>query len=144
MPELQTQAPEGAKFEYDEVKTQRGQSSLGEVPILVWENVDKAREFYGDEAIADVLNGTSLRVSFQSIARRQKIAGKTDDDIAKAMVEFRPGKRVGGVSTPVSRARTQAAAAAEKLGDQSSLLNEILAKVAAGTITAEELAMLNG
>lgn len=140
---MNVEAPAGAKFEYDEVKTARGQTSLGEVPILVWEDVEKAREHYGDEGIAAVLDGTSLRVAFQAIARRNKIAGKTDDEIAKAQIEYRPGKRVVGASTPVSRARKAADSAATKLGDKADLLTELLRRIETGEVTAEELAIFN-
>ena len=96
---LTVTAPTGAEFVFDEVKTERGTKSLGEVPILVWRNVAAALTHYGEEGIGDILDGTSLRVSFQNIARRFKAAGKTDDEIAAAQVAFKPGKR-SGVSTP--------------------------------------------
>lgn len=137
-------APAGAHFEEDEVKTNRGQQSLGTVPILVWDDVQGARDHYTDEGIAAVLDGTSLRVAFQAIARRMKLQTKTDDEIAAVQIAYRPGKRAVGASTPVSRARKAADTAAEKLGAEGAdLLTTILGKIAAGTITAEELAILN-
>ncbi len=137
------QAPEGAHFDYDEVKTAKGTQSLGAHPLLVWDNLDAARAFYGDEGIKDILDGTSLRVSFQSIARRMTLAKKTDDDIANAQVAFRPGKRQGGVSTPVSRARNAAGKAAEKVGEANAdLVSQLLEKVARGEISTEDLAAL--
>lgn len=139
---LTVTAPEGAHFDYDEVKTARGTQSLGEKPLLVWDNVESARATYGDEGLAAILDGTSLRVSFQSIARRLAIAGKTDDEIAQAQISFRPGKRVGGASTPVSRSRRAAGDAAEKLGDKGDLVAAFLEKVARGEITEEDLAAL--
>jgi hypothetical protein len=57
MTELSIQAPEGAEFVYDEVKTERGQKSLGEWPLLVWRDVEAARIHYGDDAILDILAG---------------------------------------------------------------------------------------
>lgn len=102
--------PAGASFEYDEVKTDRGQTSLGQVPILTWgsdeESIQHAIAFYGAEGISNILNGTSLRVSFQGIARNGKDPKKnwTDEQIAQKQIEFRPGKREGGQSTPASRA----------------------------------------
>lgn len=138
MPELNTAAPNGSHFEFEEVKTAKGTQSLGEVPILVWDNVDAAVEYYGADAVRDVLDGTSLRVSFQSIARRYKAAGKSIDEIAKAEVDFRPGKRAGGVSTPVSRAQRAAKSAAEKVGDGDALA-QLLEKVAAGEIDLASL-----
>lgn len=136
-------APAGSHFESEEVRTQRGEKSLGEQPILVWDDLAAARTHYGDEGIINSLDGTSLRVSFQSIARRFAMAGKTADDIAKAQVEFKPGKRQGGVSTPVSRARNMAAKAADKLGEKGDLVATFLARVAAGEISDEDLAALS-
>ena len=53
-------APDGAEFEMEEVKTARGTKSLGEVPILTWKSLERAREYFGDEGILDILDGTSL------------------------------------------------------------------------------------
>lgn len=141
MPELQIAAPEGAHFDYEEVKTAKGQSSLGNVPILVWTDLEKARAFYGDESICNVLDGTSLRVSFQNIARRYKIANKSDEEIAKAMVDFRPGKRVVGESTPASRAARLAKTATEKVGGGETV-EKLLAKIASGELSASDLEAL--
>jgi hypothetical protein len=141
MPELQVAAPAGAHFEYEEVKTAKGAESLGSVPILIWDGLKEAVEFYGgEEAITDVLDGTSLRVSFQNIARRLKIAGKTDEEIADAMLKFRPGKRQVGASTPASRAARQAKAATEKVGGDA--VEKLLAKIAAGELSAADLEAL--
>jgi hypothetical protein len=102
--------PPGARFEYDEVKTDRGATSLGQVPILTWgddeQSIQQAIAYYGAEGISNILNGTSLRVSFQSIARRLKDPkkNKSDEEIALEQINFRPGKREGGQSTPASRA----------------------------------------
>lgn len=139
---LSVQAPQGAHFEFDEVKTAKGTQSLGEKPVLVWDDVEAARSQYGDEGIRDILDGTSCRVSFQAIARRMALAGKTDDEIANAQIAFRPGKRVGGVSTPVSRAKRAAGEAAEKLGDRSDLVTALLEKIARNEITEDDLASL--
>lgn len=136
-------APEGAHFEMEEVKTAKGTQSLGEVPILVWDTLDGARAQYGDEGITDMLDGTSARVSFQSIARRFKAAGKSSDEIAAAQVAFRPGKRVGGVSTPVSRARNAAGRAAERVGD-SDALTALLEKIASGALSMDDINALAG
>ena len=142
MPELAVAAPEGAHFEYEEVKTAKGATSLGHVPILVWDKLDAATSHYGEEALRDILDGTSLRVSFQNIARRFKIASKTDEEIATAMIEFKPGKRAGGVSTPVSRAQKAAKTAAEKgNGDDIALLLE---KIANGELSPAEITALVG
>ncbi len=104
--------PPGSSFEYGEVKTDRGTRSLGQVPLLTWgedaESVNHMIAFYGPEGIANMANGTSFRVSFQGIARRMKEKGKSDEEIAKEMIDFRPGKREGGQSTPASRVANQA------------------------------------
>lgn len=137
---ITTEAPEGAHFEFEEVKTARGTESLGEVPLLVWDDLDKARAFYTDEGILAVLDGTSLRVSFQGTARRLKAANKADDDIAKAQSEFRPGRRQGGQSTPTSRATRAAKSASEKVNGDA--ISELLEKIASGQISAETLAAM--
>ena len=144
MSPLTVSPPEGAEFVFDEVKTDRGAKSLGDVPILKWNDANAAVDYYGEEGICDVLDGTSLRVSFQSIARRGKIGGKSDDEIAKAQVEFKPGKRAVGASTPVSRAKRTAAKAAEKLGEQGDAVTALLEAVAAGKLSAEDIQALVG
>lgn len=137
---LTLSAPTGAHFDYDEVKTDRGQKSLGQVPILIWDDLQAAVDHYGVEGIKNVLDGTSLRVSFQGIARRLKAAGKTDDEIAKAELEFRPGKRQGGQSTPASRAANAAKKASEKVNGDA--ISQLLNAMAEGKITQEQLAAL--
>lgn len=132
-------APAGAHFAFDEVKTDRGTKSLGEVPLMVWDSLDGAVEHYGDEGVLASLDGTSLRVSFQSIARRMKIAGKSDDEIAAAQAEFKPGKRAVGVSTPVTRSKRAAGQAAEALGEEADVVTDLLKKVAAGELSADDL-----
>ena len=139
---LTIEAPEGAEFEMEEVKTGKGLRSLGQVPILVWAQLPRAIEYYGDEGVRDVLDGTSLRVSFQNIARRFASAGKTMDEIAQAQINFRPGKRVAGVSTPVSRAGNAARKAAEKLGDKADDVTAFLEKISRGEISEEQLKAL--
>ncbi len=129
MSELTVTAPEGSHFAFEEVKTAKGAESLGEVPILVWDTLAGAVANFGEEGVTDVLDGTSLRVSYQGIARRLKAGGKTDDDIAKAQADFKPGKRQGGASTPQSRAVRSVKAASEKVdGDTLAMIMERIAK----------------
>lgn len=143
MSSLTVQAPQGSHFEFEEVKTKHGKDTLGPRPILVWDSVQDAAAYYGDEGILRILDGTSTRVSFQSIARRMAIAGKSDDEIAKAQVDFRPGTRVVGESTPVSRAARAARAASEKLGGESGdAIAAFLEKVANGEIDLARVAEL--
>ncbi len=136
---MEVAAPEGARFEFEEVRTDRGATSLGNVPILVWTALDAAVERYGEAGIVNVLDGTSLRVSFQGTARRMKIAGKTDDEIAQAQIDFKPGSRQPGQSTPVSRAKSAAKRAAEAMGEEGDSISELLDKIAAGDISQEEV-----
>ena len=142
-------APTGSHFEYEEVRTAKGTKSLGEVPILVWDDVQAMLAHYGEEGIKDMADGTSFRVSFQSIARRFKSvtkdgaeSTKTDDDIAKAQIDFRPGKRQGGASTPVSRAKRAAGSAADKVGGDA--VAALLEQIASGKLTAADLEALTG
>jgi len=137
--DMQVTAPEGSHFEFEEVKTAKGQSSLGNVPILVWDDYSKMTEYYGEAGILTIADGTSLRVSFQNIARRMKIAGKTNDEIATAMTSFRPGNRQGGASTPVTRSARLAKTASEKLGDNAAKLEELLGKIASGELSLDEI-----
>jgi anti-sigma28 factor (negative regulator of flagellin synthesis) len=142
MGNLTVVAPDGAHFEFEPVRTEHGTKDLGEVPILVWDDEALARACYGAEGITDILDGTSLRVSFQGIARRYRIAGKSDDESAKTQIAFRPGKRAVGVSTPVSRAANMAKKASEKVsGDK---IAEFLQQIADGKISEEDLAGLVG
>lgn len=144
MSELTVTAPDGAVFDFEEVKTDSGQRSLGSVPILRWTDGHKALEFYTPEKIADILDGTSLRVSFQSIARRARAKGASDDDIARKQLEFRPGKREIGESTPASRAASAAKRASTAIGgDGGDLIAAFLAKVAKGEIDRDTLARIS-
>jgi len=136
---LTVAAPEGAHFEFEEVKTARGTTSLGDVRLLVWDDLDAAVVHYGIKGVMDVLDGTSLRVSFQNIARRYKAAEKSADEIAAAQVAFRPGSRMSG-TTPKSRATKAVAGAAEKIGGDQ--VSKILEGIANGSISAETLAAL--
>lgn len=143
--ELNVTAPEGAEFELEEVKTARGTKSLGDVPILVWKDLQKAIAFYGNEGLCDVLDGTSLRVSFQNIARRYASVGKSMDEIATAQINFRPGKRAVGASTPVSRAGSAARRAAEAVGpEKAEAITKLLERLARGELSDEEIAQLAG
>lgn len=135
--EITVTPPTGSHWELEEVKTKRGTESLGEHPILVWDDFDAAVSFYSAQGVLDMLDGTSLRVSQQGIIRRLAAAGKDDNAIAEALVAFRPGKRAGGASTPNSRAVRAAKTAAEKVdGDQ---LARLLEKVASGEISLDNL-----
>lgn len=135
-------APEGSHWAYEEVKTNKGTESLGtENPILVWDDLDKARAVYGDEGITAVLDGTSLRVSFQNIVRRGTASKKTTDEIAELQVKFRPGKRVVGESTPASRvARAAKAAVTEGVNEDAVL--KMLELIKSGKLTEEDMLAL--
>lgn len=137
------EAPKGAHWDYEEVKTAKGTQSLGEVPILVWDDLDSLKEYYGEDGLLAVCDGTSLRVSFQNIARRFKAAGKTDDEIAKAIVDFKPGKRAVGQATPTSRAKRLAGQAAEKVGNKDAL-EKLLEKIANGELSDADIEELAG
>jgi hypothetical protein len=134
-------APAGFHFDYEKVKTEHGAKDLGEVPILVCETTEAAVNTYGEGGVLNVLDGTSLRVSFQGIARRMRIAGKTDDEIAKAQLDFRPGTRTVGASTPQSRAASAAKKASEKVSGDA--IADFLAQIAAGKISEEDLKSLS-
>jgi hypothetical protein len=138
-----TNPPPGSTFLFAKVKTDRGQTDLGEVPILTWgetdEDIQHAIAYYGAEGISNILGGTSLRVSFQGIARtaKEKAAkdpskAMTDEQIAKAQIDFRPGKREGGQSTPASRLGNQAKKLAEKANP--NVLAELLKMVEEGKL----------
>jgi|SRR5215831_4676157 len=117
-----TNPPKGATFEFEKVRTDRGKTDLGDVPILTWgdteEDIAFAVAYYGPEGISNILGGTSLKVSFQGIARAgrdpEKKVKLTNEEIALKQIEFRPGRREGGVSTPASRLKSAANRAAGK------------------------------
>lgn len=138
---LTVQAPAGAHFDFEEVKTAKGTQSLGEVPILVWDDLDAAIAFYGTEGIVNVLDGTSLRVAMQSIARRMKATGKhSDDEIATKELEYRPGKREPGNAKPETRAARAAKNATTKV--DADALTAFLEKVARGEISTADIQAL--
>jgi|SRR6267154_623898 len=137
---LTVKAPDGAHFDFEEVKTAKGTKSLGQVPILVWDKLEAVTAAFGEEGVVSSLDGTSPRVSYQGIARRMKLQNKSDDEIATAQMEFRPGKRVVGAPTPVSRATRAARQAAEKVDGDT--LAAFLERVAKGEISPEDLAAL--
>lgn len=115
--------PAGASFEYDEVKGDRGQKSFGQVPLLTWDEseagIQGAIAYYGPQGIARFVNGTSLRVSCQAIARRGKAKNLTDEQIALEQLNFRPGQRQSGQSTPASRAVNATRKATQKISGDS-------------------------
>lgn len=129
-------APNGAHWEFEEVSTGHGKASLGEVPLLIWDDFNACVEYFTAEGVIAMLDGTSFRVSQQGIARRLKAAGKSNNEIAEAILKFRPGKRAGTAPTPVSRARKAAAEAATVVqGDAITLL---LQRIAAGQVKIDE------
>lgn len=136
--------PPGARFEYDEVKTDRGQKSLGLCPILTWEETDEGHQgalaYYGVSGIARFINGTSLRVSCQGIIRRGKAAGKTDEKMAEEQLAFRPGSRQGGQSTPASRAASASKKAAGKFSGDS--IAEMMNRLATDEAFANQIRAL--
>lgn len=141
--ELTLQAPDGAHWEFEEVKTEKGTKSLGkENPILVWDDLDKARAHYTDEGLRSIMDGTSLRVSFQNIIRRGRASNKSFDDIAKLQIDFRPGKRVVGESTPASRVARQAKAAAEAGTVSEDNMSKLLELIKSGKLGDAEIAAL--
>jgi hypothetical protein len=139
--ELSVQAPDGAHWDWSEVKTARGTQSLGEVPILAWDSLEKAQAFYGEESALAAFNNTGLRVPFQSIARRGRVSGKLDaNGIAQEQLDYRPGQVERAQSTPASRAKSAAARAAETLGGESAdVLAEFLNRFASGQLSIEQL-----
>ncbi len=139
MPELTVAAPSGSAFIFESVKTKGGTQDLGDVPLLQWTDLDAATQYFGEDGIRQILDGTSLRVSYQGIARRMRAAGKTDDEIAQAEINFRPGKRAVGASTPASRAARAVKGAAETLGDKADLLTLLMKKISEGELTDEEI-----
>jgi hypothetical protein len=58
------------------------------------------------------------------------------------MISFKPGKRAGGVSTPVSRAARAAKQATEKVGEQGDLVTTLLEKIAWGELSVADLESL--
>jgi hypothetical protein len=134
-------APEGSHFAFEEVKTAKGTKTLGDVPLLVWDSAVDMVGYYGEEAVLAMADGTSFRVSFQNIARRGRASNKSDDDIAKAQIDFRPGKRTVGASTPASRAASAARRAADK-GLDGDALAKLLDRIASGDLPAELRATL--
>ena len=135
--------PPGATFEFATVKTDRGKTDLGQIPILTWgeteEDILNAIAFYGPEGISNILGGTSLRVSFQGIGRSAKekaiedpTKALTDEQIADLQIKFRPGKREGGTSTPASRLANQTKRIAGKVNEE--VFAKLLAMVGEGKL----------
>lgn len=149
-----TNPPPGAQFVFASVKTDKGKTDLGEIPILEWgeteQDILNAIAFYGPKGISDILGGTSLRVSFQGIGRtaREKAAANpndaakqqaaTNEAIADAQLKFRPSSREGGQSTPASRLASQARRAAAKANPD--VLAKLFKMVEDGTLDASLLA----
>ena len=141
--ELITTPPNGAEFADEEVKTAKGTQSLGTVPLLVWKDADALVDHYGREALLAMADGTSLRVSFQGIARRLKAAGKSDDEIKDAQIRFKPNNRQVAASTPVSRAANAAKKAAEKVGvENADLVSKLLEDIASGKLSMNDIQTL--
>lgn len=144
-----TSPPKGASFDWDEVKGDRGQKSLGNRPLLTWEESESgiagAIEYYTAEGVARIVNGTSVRVTAQSIARRTVEKGlkegwdddKINNEIARLQLEYRPGKRQGGQSTAQSRAANAAKKAAGKIsGDAIATLLDRVASASPAELEA--------
>ena len=137
---LTVKAPDGAEFVFEKVKDKNGTRDLGEVPILCYRTLNALVEKYGEEGIVNTEDGTSLRVSFQGIARRMKAKGKTDDEIGQAQLDFKPGTREVGIPTPASRAAKAAKQASEKV--DGDVIAALLDKVAKGELSLDDIKSL--
>lgn len=143
--DLTVAAPTGSHWDWSEVKTARGTKSLGQIPILVWDDPQAALEFYGPEAFLSGFNNTGLRVPFQGIGRRGRAGGKMDANaIAQEQLEYKPGQTERAAPTATSRAKSAAARAAEQLGEGADLITTLLNKVANKEITEEQLSAILG
>src|ERR1043166_1398688 len=143
MSTLTLAAPSGSHFDFENVRTKGGTKDLGLVPILVWDSLDAAVAYYTEEGICASLDGTSFRVSFQNIARRMRAANKTDDEIAKAQIDFRTGKRVVGAATPQSRVARLAKTAVEK-GADADAVEALLQDIISGKLSNADIQALRG
>ena len=88
-------APEGATWSKEPVK-EAGYEL--DICLLVWQDLEKATQYYGADALVGLLDGTSLRVNFQGIARRAK-------SIPEAMAQqlaYRPGRKMKTERFPYS------------------------------------------
>lgn len=143
---LTVTAPSGSHFDMEEVKTAKGTQTLGDVPILVWDDLDALVGHIGKDGVVNMADGTSLRVAYQSIARRGRgVKDKdgntqTDDQIAQSQIDFRPGKHQGGTSTPQSRAKRAAGAASEKV--DGDVVAKLLEAIASGKLSAADIAAI--
>ena len=133
-------APAGSHFETEEVQNKAGDTFS--VPILVFDDAGAAQLYYGEEGILRILDGTSLRVQFQGIARRMAQAGKLSDEIAKAEAEYHPGARRVGESTPANRVAKAARKAAESRPADAEIIAKLLDRLTSGELSAEEVAAL--
>lgn len=123
MTELTVPAPAGAHWSFESLRTKNGTESLGELPILEWDTAEGIVAHYGPEGTKQMINGTSGKVSYQSIARRLALRGKTINEIAQAQVDFRPGQKASGPTTPHTRAAKAAKVATERGADGERLAN---------------------
>lgn len=127
-------APDGAHWELEDLSTAQGKESLGEVPMLVWDTFSGCVAHYTEEKVMDTLNGSSFRNTYQGIGRRLKVAGKSNAEIAQAILDWKPGLRAA--QSPETRAKRAAADATKVVGGDAIAL--LLKRIARGEISVDE------
>lgn len=132
-------APRGAHWEYVEVRTNHGKRSLGEAPVLEWDDVEAARQFYGEEALKQLLE-IGVKNQYLRLARTGRIRGMTDDEIARSQLSYKPGQRQA--RSPVGKVSKAARAAAERASPD--VVAALLEAIARGEITADDLRAIAG
>lgn len=137
---LTVTAPEGAHFALEELATKGGADKFSDVPILVWDDFSAMVAHFTEEGVKNMADGTSLRVAYQSIARRGKLKAAADDEIAKLQVAYQPGKRTGAPVTPQGRAAKAAKALDVNEADE---VTKLIENLKSGKLKLEDLAVIN-
>jgi hypothetical protein len=140
---LTVKAPDGAHFEIEEVATKGGTEKF-EAPILVWDTTPALVAHLGEEGVLAMADGTSLRVAYQAAARRGHTKNKSFDEIAQAQVEYKPGKRSGASSTPQNKTARMAKEVVDKNPEAADEVQKLLAAIAAGKFSIDDLKAMNG
>lgn len=140
---LTVAAPTGARFDPEEVATKGGTEKF-DAPMLIWESLDALRDHIGEQGILDMSDGTSLRVAYQAAARRGHVKGKTMDEIAQSQLDYKPGKRSGATSTPANKTARLAKELVDKSPEAADEVQKLLAGLASGKFSLDDLKAING
>ena len=115
------------KYVKDTVSSQ-AKGELGSYQCPLFESIDEARKYLGDDAALGLLN-KAWKVLIQSVARRAFLRGAKPEEVSKLVKEYKPGQQKTSLR---SRAMDAIVNNASKLAKDPALKEKVQAAVGKG------------